>query len=246
MREAVRLMSNPHRGLEAKEADKEHVSEKLASLSEITDPFSSSQLTYTTNGMDEFPAPASYTSRKYSWVHIFPEGRIHQHPDKVVRYFKWGVARLILEPDECPDIVPMWIEGTEEIFHEGREFPRFLPRLGKRVGVWFGENAAGERDSVFKDMRRRWQRLVEQDKLRRRDKEEKRDEWELSDQLKYGKEAVDLRIECTLEVRKQVISLRQQRGLPDEDPKSSLPETWRQEGGKLEGRMDDGSWVKDT
>ncbi|MCJ1445935.1 MAG: hypothetical protein MMC23_006440 [Stictis urceolatum] len=243
MREAVRLMSNPqgHRRVPEPSQGLEETYPQ-----EVSDPFSSSQLTYSTNGEDIFPAPASYPARKYSWIHIFPEGRVHQHPHKTMRYFKWGVARLILEPDECPDIVPIWIEGNEQIMHESREFPRFVPRLGKRLGIWFGENVAGEGNSIFRDLRLRWQMLVEQDKLRQKKAACESDRFELSDELKYGREAVELRKECTMEVRKQVLRLRRQRGLPDEDPKEGLPETWVEEGTKREGKMKDGSWVKDT
>jgi monolysocardiolipin acyltransferase len=36
------------------------------------------------------------------------------------------------------------------------------------------------------------------------------------------------------------------RGWPDEDPKAGLIDTYREEGGKKEGKMDDESWTKDT
>ena len=50
-----------------------------------------------------------------------------------------------------------------------------------------------------------------------------------------------------MRVREAVLKVRRQRGLPDEDPKVGLMETYRCEGtGKREGKMDDGSWVKDT
>ena len=68
----------------------------------------------------------------------------------------------------------------------------------------------------------------------------------LNDELKFGEEAVALREECTRQVRKAVLQVRSLRGLPDEDPKEGLVETWWEEGGKREGRMDDGSLVKDT
>ena len=170
---------------------------------------------------------------------------MHQHPLKTMRYFKWGIARLILEPDECPDIIPMWIEGNDQIMHESREWPRFLPRVGRRCGVWFGENVGGQGGKVFEDLRMKWRDLVEKDAV----VEGKRYAMGvLSDGLKYGKEAVALREECTRQVRGAVLKVRRARGLPDEDPKAGLVETWREEGagGKREGRMKDGSWVKDA
>lgn len=168
-----------------------------------------------------------------------------------MRYFKWGVARLILEPDECPDIVPMWIEGNDEIMHEKRVAPRWVPRVGKRCGVWFGGNVGGEggEGNVFHELRERWRGLVEDERLGRRRKGGEGEELAvgvLSEELKYGSEAVKLREECTMRVRGAVLKVRRERGLPDEDPKEGLVETWRAEGGKREGQMDDGSLVKDA
>ena len=173
-----------------------------------------------------------------------------------MRYFKWGVARLILEPEECPDVVPMWIEGNDEIMHEKRAAPRWVPRVGKRCGVWFGENVGGEgrEGNVFHELRERWRGLVEKEERKRRgrkmggggDGEEEMAVGVLSEELKYGAEAVKLREECTMRVRGAVLKVRRERGLPDEDPKEGLVETWRAEGGKREGQMDDGSLVKDT
>lgn len=160
-----------------------------------------------------------------------------------MRYFKWGVARLILEPNECPDIVPIWLEGNEQIMHESREWPRWIPRVGKKVGIWFGDNVGGD-NGVFADLRRRWQKLVEEDKSKRNGIEI--DEMgTLSENLKYGEEAVKLRMECAKAIRGEVLKVRRLRGLPEEDPKEGLVETWREEGGQREGKMQDGSWVKD-
>lgn len=171
---------------------------------------------------------------------------MHQHPQKAMRYFKWGVARLILEPDTCPDVVPLWIEGNDEIMPEDRAAPRWLPRVGKRCGVWFGGNVGGEGEgNVFHELRERWRRLVEDDR-RRRGGGRELEVGVLSEELKYGSEAVKLREECTMRVRGAVLKVRKERGLPDEDPKEGLVETWRAEGGKTEGQMDDGSLVKDT
>jgi len=162
-----------------------------------------------------------------------------------MRYFKWGVARLILEPDVCPDIVPMWIEGNKEIMHEAREAPRWVPRVGKGCAVWFGGNVGGrEEGNVFHEMRERWRGLVERNR-KGAASEGPREMGVLDDELRYGKEAVDLRIECTRRVRQEVLKIRRLSGLPDEDPKQGLVETWREEGPKEKGRMKDGSLVGD-
>ncbi|KAF4314637.1 Lysophosphatidylcholine acyltransferase [Botryosphaeria dothidea] len=206
---------------------------------DIPDPFSSGTLTYTTTGDDSFPAPAAYLSRRHAWVHIFPEGKVHQKEDRTMRYFKWGVARLILESDPCPDLVPMWVEGPDQIMHEAREFPRFLPRPGKAVSVTFGDKVDVEK--IFGDLREKWTKLKEKE-----EGSEKLEVGMLNEGLKYGKEAVNLRKECTMRVREEVLKVRRNRGWPDEDPKAGLVETWALEGPKQEGKMDDESWVKDT
>jgi monolysocardiolipin acyltransferase len=239
MTQAVRLLSAPSAAMQSDSLS----TASSASSIEIPDPFSSAQLTYSTNGIDTHPAPSAYPSRKHAWIHIFPEGRIHQHPHYVMRYFRWGVARLILEADECPDIVPIWIEGCEQIMHEERSIPRFLPRFGKRVGIWFGENVAGAKtDSAFVELRRRWQNLVTREE--RGEGGQPLPLGVLSEELKYGREAVELRKECTFAVRRAVLELRRQRSLPDEDPKAGVMETWIEEGSG-QGRMRDGSIVRE-
>ena len=231
---------------------------------DLSDPFSAptSAYTYSTTGSDTYPAPSAYPSRQHSWVHIFPEGKIHQHPNKVMRYFKWGVARLILEPEMCPDIIPIWIDGTQHVMHESRGFPRFLPRPGSHISVLFGGNVGGEATddnaTVFHELRQRWQQLVERYEKSLGDGTAVISMGVLSDELKYGDEAVRLREECTRQVRNEVLKVRRMTGLPDEDPKWGLVQTSREEGdsssdssrssgvGHAEGRMEDGSWVKDT
>jgi monolysocardiolipin acyltransferase len=192
-----------------------------------------------------YHAPSRYASNSYSWIHIFPEGKIHQSNNTTMRYFKWGVSRLILEPEVCPDVVPMWIEGFDKVMHESRTFPRFIPRAGKKLSVTFGEKL--DTYSRFGDLRRKWADLRD-----RHAKAHGLDGWDpillgtVHDDLAESEEAVALRIECTKRVRDAVLEVRRMRGLPDEDPKHGLAETWALEGGKREGRMDDGSWVKDT
>ena len=256
MAEAIRLVSNPM-SLEntfPTTSKVDHDALPSASSLPITDPFSSAHLTYSTNGRDVFPAPSAYASRKYAWIHVFPEGRVHQHPRRTMRYFRWGVSRLILEPDTCPDIVPMWLEGYEKVYPEGRGWPRPMPRAGNEINVWFGENVGGartgEEGNVFEGLRRRWKQLVEKDEKERGQSgsgSQRQELGILSDALMYGQEAVSLRMECTREVRKAVLALRRTTGLPDEDPKAGLVETWREEGSaKDEGKMKDGSRVGST
>jgi monolysocardiolipin acyltransferase len=150
---------------------------------------------------------------------------------------------MILEAEPCPDLVPIWIEGPEETMHEERRFPRFIPRPFKSVSVTFGRPVDVE--VVFGDLRERWQELKKREQDNAGDG---RRDWalgELSEELKYGEEAVDLRMECTMRVRREVLKVRKRRGWPDEDPKAGWVDTYVKEGPKREGRMDDGSIVKD-
>lgn len=234
--EGVRLLSkiharkaswNPHpkRGLEP--------SEDFHSSwpHDCVDPFSdvSPAPAYPSSPNDQryYLAPSRYACNSYSWIHIFPEGMIHQSADKNMRYFKWGVARLILEPPECPDVVPMFIEGTDEIMHEARQFPRFIPRAGKKVTVTFGSEVDAE--AIFGDLRKRWKELRNQDYANSIHNAQAPYPNEaigvLTDELIHGYEAIELRKECTRRLRLEVLKVRRSRGYPDEDPKAGLVET---------------------
>jgi monolysocardiolipin acyltransferase len=213
---------------------------------DVVDPFTSNALTYSTTGSDTFPAPSAYTLRKHSWIHVFPEGRVHQHPRKSLRYFKWGVSRLILESEPLPEIIPIFIDGNQEVMHENRPWPRQMPRAGKKIRIAFGEKVDGER--IFGDLRARWKRLV---RLQKEALIKKGENWnfemgELTEGLKYGSEAMALRKEVTNRVRVEVLKVRRSLGYLDEDPKQGLVETWIEEGPKETGKMQDGSWVGET
>jgi len=145
-----------------------------------------------------------------------------------------------------PEIIPIFIDGNQEVMHESREWPRFIPRAGKNIKIAFGDAVDGE--SVFGDLRDRWQNLVKLQKeaLVRKGIEVNWEMGELTEGLKYGAEAVALRKEVTKRIRIEVLKVRRSLGYPDEDPKEGLVETWIEEGPKSEGKMDDGSWVGNT
>ena len=180
---------------------------------------------------------------------------IHQHPQKVMRYFKWGVARLILEAEPCPDVLPMWIDGPQHVMNEKRTWPKPIPRPGKEVEVTFGELV--DTEAVFGPFREKWRALKEESRRKRLARQASGDAAVptdrlgevMDDDLKYGPEAEQLRIDLTLAVRNEVLKVRRSRGLPDEDPKRSLAATWRKEGrtdSQEQGEMDDRSVVKDV
>lgn len=190
--------------------------------------------------------PSRYACNSYSWVHIFPEGLTHQAEDQTMRYFKWGVARLILETPVCPDVVPLFIEGTDKVMHESRGFPRFLPRIGKKIVVNIGE--AVDTEARFGDLRKKWKELTDEYAKKLGLTQEFREVMlgVLTDTFYQQPEVIELRKECARRVREEVLKVRRSRGLPDEDPKDGMVETWAREGPKREGEMKDGSWIKDT
>ena len=257
MTEAVRLLSKINTKEPASCGHLPHHDHRLTRTPHVpswprdcVDPFSELPVApyYASRPNEEryYLAPSRYACNSYSWVHIFPEGMIHQSEDMRMRYFKWGVARLILEPPECPDVVPIFIDGTNNILHESRTFPRFIPRPNNDVTVTIGSRVNTQ--AIFGDLRARWQQLVEKnagtttgDELNR-----KSQLGIIPASLQTHPEAVELRIECTRRVREQVLQLRRERGYPEEDPKATWAETWRKEGPELEGQMEDGTWVKDT
>ncbi|KAI1847821.1 hypothetical protein JX265_009249 [Neoarthrinium moseri] len=224
--QAIRLLSSqPFTGLQPG---------TLALASEtpdVADPFTTGDLTYTTTGTDSIPSPSVYAQNRFAWVHVFPEGCIHQHPSLSMRYFKWGMSRLILESEPMPDVMPMFIDGTQHMMSEERTFPRFLPRGGKTLRVAFGELLDTEK--AFGDLRARWQELVRKETSRKKVAGEEKQVvlamGELTDELKYGREAVELRIEVAKRVRDEIEKLRISLGYPEDDPKLGLAETWAKE-----------------
>ncbi|KAI1772499.1 acyltransferase [Hypoxylon cercidicola] len=200
---------------------------------DVPDPFTSGGMTYTTTGTDRYEAPSRYARNRLSWVHVFPEACVHQHPRMHVRYFKWGVSRMILESEPAPDVVPMFIDGTQHAMAEGRPPPRFLPRFPVRFRVAFGDPV--DADAAFGDLRARWRDLV-------RRQGRVLAVGELTDELKYGDEAVRLRIEVARRVRDEVIKVRRSLGYPEEEPGLELAETWAREPRKdrFKSSVDDG------
>ncbi|KAL7626579.1 Lyso-phosphatidylcholine acyltransferase [Parahypoxylon ruwenzoriense] len=214
--QAIRLLSSP-----PFVAPRPTLSEETR---DVHDPFTSAELTYTTTGTDQYVAPSIYSQNRYSWVHIFPEACVHQHPKMFLRYFKWGISRMILESEPVPDVLPMFIDGTQHIMPEDRKWPRFLPRFPVKFRVAFGDLVDTEK--TFGDLRARWQELVRREK-------QALVMGELTDELKYGREAVNLRIEVARRVRDEVMKVRKSMGYPDEEePGFELAETWAREPSK--------------
>lgn len=102
---------------------------------------------------------------------------------------------------------------------EDRVFPRFLPRIGKRIKVAFGQKLDGE--SAFGDLRRRWRKLVESRGGPGNEPGVIRDK-----RLRDGEEAREIRVEVAKRVRDEVMRLRSQLGYKEANPSYGFAETW--------------------
>ena len=173
-------------------------------------------LRYSTDSQNSFHAPAAYLSNRSSWVHVFPEACCHQGPQSGLRYFKWGISRLILETEPAPEFVPMFVHGTQHIMPENRRWPRWAPRVGNRIRVVIGD--ATDVDRMFGPQRAAWKQLVSTSD---------------PESLRQGSEAKQLRMEVAKAVRDEIRKLRLRAGLPEEDDNvAELAETWSQEPNK--------------
>ncbi|KAF9875653.1 acyltransferase [Colletotrichum karsti] len=173
---------------------------------------------------ETFASPAFYSNNHNAWIHVFPEGCVHQHPQSTLRYFKWGVSRLILESDPAPQLVPMFIDGFKSIMPEDRKWPRWLPRVGAKIRVIYGD--AVDVDEAFRDSRSRWKHMVkkQEEALGR-----PLSAGEVPEALKHNPEAIQLRTEVAKTVRDMVQKLRVRAGYPEDDPAFALAETWERE-----------------
>lgn len=158
--------------------------------------------------------PPPHPHSHLSWVHVFPEGCVHQHPASSLRYFKWGISRLILESTPTPAFLPIFIDGTQHVMPEDRTFPRFLPRIRKRIRVVFGEEV--DVREVFGDQIDRWNEI----------KHRVQGEPGKDADLDAWKEAVGIRIEVARRAREEVLKVRRGLGYPDDDESLGRAETW--------------------
>ncbi|KAK6348341.1 hypothetical protein TWF718_006140 [Orbilia javanica] len=168
------------------------------------------------SSLSETAVAAASPSKPPIWLHIFPEGQIYQHPTFQMRYFKWGIARYILELPQPPIILPMFFTGMQNVMHEKRSFPRFLPRPGNSISITFGSAIPLDR---WDKVRQRWRQIRETCRAIGGEEGERL--------LREGPEAVKLRVEVALMVRDEVEKLRIECGYPPAQPESALAETFK-------------------
>jgi monolysocardiolipin acyltransferase len=88
--------------------------------------------------MDDVVARLSAPSD--NWVHLFPEGRVHQDPKGALLRFKWGVGRLVVDPPITPLVLPIHIEGTKLLLDEKRPTRSWLSSwYGSTVTIRIGD-----------------------------------------------------------------------------------------------------------
>lgn len=161
---------------------------------------------------------------KTSWFHVFPEGfvlQLEQPHNNSMRYFKWGVSRLILESTRAPVVLPIFAFGFEKISPEdasGEGLLRWLPRnLGAEIHVSFGEAYPDERIEYYREQ---WRALC-------RKYTDPKKPTDFSPELMNGKKAQKLRSELAGELRERVLGLRTALGFfPPEDPRFKNPAFW--------------------
>ncbi len=69
-----------------------------------------------------------------SWIHLFAEGKINMDHRRM--RLKWGIARLLLEADVTPIVLPMWHHGMDDLLPNKRPY---IPRMGKQISLVVGE-----------------------------------------------------------------------------------------------------------
>lgn len=171
----------------------------------------------------KYVAPVART--KPSWVHVYPEGFVLQlQPpfSNSMRYFKWGITRLILESTKAPIVVPMFSTGFEKVAPEssaGTIIERYLPRnLGAEIEINIGNPID---DSIIENYRKEWTSLCSK-------YFDPKNPSDLSYELKYGKEAEDLRSRLAAELREHVAKIRhEERKFPIEDERFKSPAWWK-------------------
>jgi monolysocardiolipin acyltransferase len=161
---------------------------------------------------------------KPSWFHVFPEGFVLQlEPpfNNSMRYFKWGITRLLLESTRQPIVLPIFAHGFEKIAPESAAdslIERFLPsNFGAEIKVIIGDPID---DNIITQYRKEWLALVNKNL----DSSNPND---LSEELQNGSKIRDLRSRLASELRKSIAEVRAQAGFPEEDARFKEHGFWK-------------------
>jgi monolysocardiolipin acyltransferase len=165
-----------------------------------------------------------FIRNKTSWFHVFPEGfvlQLQEPHQNSMRYFKWGVSRLILESTRAPVVVPIFTYGFEKVSPEetaDEGIHRWLPsNIGAEIHIAIGDTFSDERIESY---RQKWRDLCKKyiDPKKPTD---------LSEELINGKAALLLRSQLAGELREAVLNIRESLGVfKPEDPRFKDPKFW--------------------
>lgn len=172
---------------------------------------------------------------KTSWFHVFPEGfvlQLREPNNNSMRYFKWGVSRLILESTRAPVVLPIFSFGFEKIAPEDSAeegINRWLPQnMGAEIHMNFGDPVLDERIEYYREQ---WRELCAK-------YTDPKNPTDLSPELQSGEKAQKLRSELASELRQNVLDIRESMAyFKPEDPKFRDPRFWK-EYTKTEGLSD--------
>uniref|UniRef100_A0A060TGF0 Tafazzin family protein n=1 Tax=Blastobotrys adeninivorans TaxID=409370 RepID=A0A060TGF0_BLAAD len=154
------------------------------------------------------------------WVHTFPESIVHQPVEpynNTLRYFKWGVSRLVLEPTVPPIIVPIFTKGLEKVMPEHISKHTLGP-IGAKIDFAVGDPID---DNVIADLRRRWLDLVHEQS----GPDAQLDE--MPESLRTGEVAQALRSETASVLRDSVVRASAIFDLPKDQARMSDPQFWK-------------------
>lgn len=148
------------------------------------------------------------------WMHIFPEGFVHQPLPPYefsLKYFKWGISRMILEPEKPPIVIPMFGWGLQKIFPE--DLPPKLLGYGFRKGLRYAIGTPLDERAV-RSFRERWRNATNEYDL----------DGYISEEVQ-NKTAL-LRSEVASFSRQGLIDLKKSIGFDNEDPRFGDHSFW--------------------
>lgn len=165
-----------------------------------------------------------FIRHKTSWFHVFPEGFVLQlQPpfSNSMRYFKWGISRLILESTRAPIVVPIFAHGFEKIAPEntaGKGISRYMPaNIGAQVHITIGDEFSQEKIESYRE---NWRDLCKQ-------YADPENPHQLTQALRTGPQALELRSNLAADLREAVAEIRTKSGgFPSEDPRFKDAAFW--------------------
>lgn len=151
------------------------------------------------------------------WVHIYPEGFVHQPfapHEMTMKYFKWGISRLILEPARPPIVLPIFGHGLQSVFPE--DLPKRVLGHGFKRPLLY-EVGEPIDETKIAEFRGKWAELAQPYAK----------EHHVPAQLQTGRDACQLRSEVAAFVRQNVAAVRNLYTKTIEAPEFSQALFWK-------------------